>query len=141
MRKILSLLGGLFLILILVFTFMHFNMKRSFYNESGHYNGRMMKPEYSNTNMMSYRSYEDMGIDMFQKFTPEEGERYIKIKSEILKIYTKYGLEINKKKLDVEAELLRENPDWEKIQKMNDEIALMESKVKTEIMKINYINR
>lgn len=136
MRKILSFIGGLFLILIIVFIFMHFNMRRSFYGRSGYYGGNMMRPGY---HMMGYnRPYMHMGIDGYQKLTPEEGKRYLRNREKTLKVYVDYEVDISRKQLEVERELLKENPDWEKIEKLNDEIALMESKAKTEVMKINH---
>ena len=138
MRKILSFIGGLFLILIIVFIFMHFSMRRYFHRGSGYYGGHMMRPGYSGQMMGYDRSYMHMITDGYQKLTPEEGKRYLKTREETLRVYVEYEVDISKKQIEIERELLKENPDWGKVQKLNDEIALMESKAKTEIMKLNY---
>lgn len=134
MKKNLSLLGALFLILLLLFA----GMRRCFYGRPGYYGNPMMRPGYYSGHMMGYGRYEDeyMHIDM----TSEEGKKHLKVREQSLRVYSKYGFEINKKQLELDAELLKENPDWEKVQKINDEIALLESKMKTEILKKNYDN-
>ena len=81
-----------------------------------------------------------MPMYRFQQMTPEEGKEYLKIKEESFKVYSRYGIDINKKQLLLEAELLKDAPDWEKVEDLNNEIASLEAKVKTEIMKINHEN-
>jgi|GEM_PF-2535589 len=138
MRKLLSFLGALFLIFILFIVFMNFGMKRVVNREDGY---RMMQ----GSHMMGY-SYESpyrddyMPMHRFQQLTPEEGKEYLKIKEESFKVYSNYGLEINKKQIQLERELLKEGPDWKKVENLNNEIALLEAKVRTEIMKINHEN-
>ena len=44
-------------------------------------------------------------------------------------------ISIDEKRLEVRRELLNENPDWNKIQRLNDEISLERSKYRTENMK------
>ena len=145
MRKILSFIGALFLILVLVFLFMSFGMRKAFNGGHGYFGDRMMKSGYS-SNMMMYNfgdgQYRDgyMHMQRFQRLTAEEGEVYLKIKEESFKVYSKYGIDINRKQLELEAELLKENPDWSKVENLNEEIGSLEAKVKTEIMKINHKN-
>ncbi len=45
---------------------------------------------------------------------------------------------IEKKRLEVRRELLTENPNWEKIEKLNIEIATEEAKLRTKRMKVNF---
>lgn len=137
MKKFLAIIGALFLILILLFAFMHFGMSRYFNGENA--NNRMST--YSG-HMMDYDRYEDeyMEMERYLRLTSEEGQKYLKAKEESLRVRSKYGVEIGKKQLELDAELLKENPDWEKIQKINDEIVLLKSKAKIEIMKINHNN-
>ncbi|WP_319370670.1 hypothetical protein [uncultured Ilyobacter sp.] len=142
MRKLLSFLGALFLIFILFFVFMNFGMRRSFNIGNGYFGSRMMQ----GSHMMGY-SYDDgayrdgyMRMHRFQQLTHEEGKEYLKIKEESFKVYSKYGIDINKKQLELEAELLKENPEWGKVEDLNQEIGALEAKVRTEIMKINHDN-
>jgi hypothetical protein len=138
MRKLLSFLGVLFLIFILFVVFMNFGMRRSLNTGHGYFGGRMMQ----RSSMMGY-SYDEAGympMYRFQQMTPEEGKEYLKIKEESFKVYSRYGIDINKKQLLLEAELLKDAPDWEKVEDLNNEIASLEAKVKTEIMKINHEN-
>ncbi|WP_320046442.1 hypothetical protein [uncultured Ilyobacter sp.] len=142
MRKLLSFLGALFLIFILFVIFMNFGMRRSLNTEHGYFGGRMMQ----GSHMMGY-SYDEgpyrtgyMSMHRFQQLTPEEGKEYLKIKEESFKVYSKYGLDINKKQLELEAELLKKSPDWKKVENLNNEIASLEAKVRTEIMKISHEN-
>ena len=138
MRKLLSFLGALFLIFILFIAFMNYGMRKAINRGDGY---RMML----GSHMMGY-SYESpytadyMPMHRFQQLTPEEGKEYLKIKEESFKVYSKYGIEINKKQLQLERELLKEDPDWNKVENLNNEIALLEAKVRTEIMKINHEN-
>lgn len=139
MKKILSFLGALFLVLIILFAFMHFNMKRYFYSGYGYHSGPMIMRGYHGGHMMGYGRYGEE-LDRYYKLTSEEGKKYLKAREETLKIYSEYGVDISRKQLDLEAELLKENPDWEKVQSLSDEIALLESKIKTETLKINHEN-
>ena len=86
--------------------------------------------------MMGYGRYRDDYMHM--DVTSEEWKNYIKIREQTLRVYSKYGLDISKKQLELDAELLKEEPDWERVQKINDEIALLESQVKTEMLKRRY---
>lgn len=45
---------------------------------------------------------------------------------------------IETKKLEIRKELLNENPDWEKIEKLNIEMATEEAKLRTKRMKLNF---
>ncbi len=45
---------------------------------------------------------------------------------------------IDEKRLDIRKELLNENPDWNKIEKLNIDIATEEAKLKTCRMRENY---
>lgn len=42
---------------------------------------------------------------------------------------------IEEKNLEIKKELLNENPDWSKIEKLNNDIALEHSRCKTDMMK------
>ncbi|WP_320047972.1 hypothetical protein [uncultured Ilyobacter sp.] len=96
------------------------------------YGGYMMGPGYHRG------TYEDDIYMPQRRLTPEEEKAYMKIREENLKIYSQYGRSIGRKQLEIETELLNDSPDWKKIQKLNDEIAALESKLKTELMKKNY---
>ncbi|WP_319370678.1 hypothetical protein [uncultured Ilyobacter sp.] len=131
------------------------------YEERGYYNGQVMGPGYGRSMMMMGSGYgrgmmgpgyggymmgpgyhrgmyEDERYMPQRRFTPEEEKAYLKIREENLKLYNQYGRSINRKQLEIETELLNDRPDWKKIQKLNDEIAALESKLKTELMKKNY---
>lgn len=132
MKKTLTILGGSILILLLLFT----GMRRFFYGGYNYYGNPMIRPGYYRGHMMGHGRYEDEYMHM--DITAEEWKNYIKVREEKLRVYSKYGFEISKKQLELDAELLREEPDWERVQKINDEIALLESKVKTEMLKRRY---
>lgn len=132
MKKILSIIGALFLMLLLLFA----GVRRFFYGGYNYYGNPMIRPGYYRSHMMGYGRFEDAYMHM--DITSEEWKNYIKVREQKLRVYSKYGLDISKKQLELDAELLKEDPDWEKVQKINDEIALLESKVKTEILKKNY---
>ncbi len=134
MRKSLTILGGLFLILLLLFT----SMRRFFYGGYSYYGNPMIRPGYYRGHMMGHGRYGDEYMHM--DITAEEWKNYIKVREQKGRVYSKYGLDISKKHLELDAELLKEKPDWERIQKINDEIALLESKIKTEILKKQYEN-
>ena len=48
---------------------------------------------------------------------------------------------IEEKRLDIKKELLNKNLDWNKIEKLNSEIALKKSQCTTENMKLKFENR
>jgi hypothetical protein len=138
------------------------------YEERGYYNGHMMGPGYGGYMMGPGYGRDMMGPgygrDMMgpgygrgmmgpgynrgmyenerympqRRLTPEEEKTYLKMREENLKIYNQYGRSIDRKQLELERELLNDSPDWKKVQKLNDEIAALESKLKTELMKKNY---
>ncbi len=132
MKKSLTVLGGLILILLLLFT----GMRRFFYGGYSYYGNPMIRPGYYRGHMMGYSRYGDEYLHM--DIASEEWKNYIKVREESLRIYSKYGLDIGKKQLELDAELLKEEPDWERVQRINDEIALLESKIKTEMLKRRY---
>ncbi len=47
----------------------------------------------------------------------------------------KTRIAIDEKNIEIRKELLNENPDWSKIEKLNNDIALEHSKCKTDMMK------
>lgn len=55
-------------------------------------------------------------------------EEYNKEKHELM-------IFIEEKNLEIEKEILKENPDWDKIEKLNDEIEKKSTKFKTHIIK------
>jgi len=68
----------------------------------------------------------------------EDERGYLEAREKSTEIYNKYGIEINQKQLEVERELLEEKPNWNKVSKLNEEIAKLEGKAKTEMMKSRY---
>lgn len=49
--------------------------------------------------------------------------------------FKKLGVSLDEKRLELRKELLNEKPDWNKIEKINNDIALEKSKFKTKMMK------
>ncbi len=84
--------------IVIFFAFMHFNMKRYFYDGYGHHSGSMIMREYHGGNMMGYGPYENE-LDRYSKMTPEERKKYFEARKEILRVYSKYEIEISKKQL------------------------------------------
>jgi hypothetical protein len=70
--------------------------------------------------------------------TPEDEKAYLEARERSVEIYNKYGVQIEQKRLEVERELLEEKPSWNKVGKLNEEIARLEAKARTEMMKSNY---
>lgn len=134
------------------------------YEVRGYHNGRMMGPGYGGYMMGGYMmgsgygghmmgpGYDDYmmgsgyhrgmyGDDRYmpqRRLTPEEEKTYFEMREKSFEIHKKYSIEIRRKQLELESELMKEKPNWEKIEKLNGEIAILESKVKTEMMKVNY---
>ncbi len=70
--------------------------------------------------------------------TPEDERAYLEARERSVEIYNKYGVQIEQKQLEVERELLEEKPNWNKVEKLNEEIARLEAKARTEMMKSSY---
>jgi len=68
----------------------------------------------------------------------EDERAYLEAREKSTEIYNKYGVEINQKQLEVERELLEEKPNWKKVSKLNEEIAVLQAKAKTEMMRSGY---
>ena len=49
--------------------------------------------------------------------------------------FRKMEISIDEKRLEIRKELLNDKPDWNKVQKLNDDIALERSKYKTDLMR------
>ncbi|WP_319370831.1 hypothetical protein [uncultured Ilyobacter sp.] len=149
MKKRMLILFGILLLLTVAYAD-NYGEK---YTERDYYGDHMMYGRYYDGNMTEsgYRGhmmggygyhrgmYEDVMYIPQRRLTPEEEKAFLKMREEHLKIYNQYGRAIARKQLEVEMELLKDNIDWKKIQKLNDEIGLLESKLKTELMKKNYI--
>lgn len=122
----------LFSALILIFSGC---MRRSHYREIG------LCCEYSKEGYIiggngHYMNY--LPVYIYQEMENKEEADYMEIRDKTLAIYNIYGIEINKKQLDIESELLKKNPDWEKIRIISDEIGKLESDARMELLKINY---
>ena len=115
-------------------------MGRGYYQGRMMGSGYMMRSGYGGRMMDGYhRGMYDNNRYMQQRtFTQEEEKAYIKMMENNLKIQKKYEIKIRKNQLDLESELLKENPDWEKVQKINEELGSLEAKFRTEMMKSNY---
>lgn len=74
----------------------------------------------------------------YNNLSPEEQQKFLEAREKNSEIYNKYSLDIQQKRLDVERELLNEKPDWKKIEKLNGDIAELEAKARTEMMKNSY---
>lgn len=70
--------------------------------------------------------------------TPEDERAYLEARERSVEIYNKYGVQIEQKQLEVERELLKEKPNWNKVEKLNEEIAKLQAKARTEMQKNNY---
>ncbi|GLI55313.1 hypothetical protein PM10SUCC1_08270 [Propionigenium maris DSM 9537] len=70
--------------------------------------------------------------------TPEDEKAYLEARERSVEIYNKYGVQIEQKQLEVERELLNEKPNWNKVEKLNEEIAKLEAKARTEMQRSNY---
>lgn len=68
----------------------------------------------------------------------EDERAYLEARERSSEVYNKYGVEINQKQLEVERELLEEKPNWNKISKLNEEIAILQAKARTEMMRSGY---
>lgn len=74
----------------------------------------------------------------YSGLSAEEQQESLLVKEKNIDAYNKYGTEISKKQLEVERELLEEKPSWKKIGNLNEDIAKLEAKMKTEQLKNSY---
>ncbi len=68
----------------------------------------------------------------------EDERAYLEAREKSSEVYNKYGVKIDQKQLEVERELLEEEPNWNKISKLNEEIAILQARARTEMMKSSY---
>ena len=68
----------------------------------------------------------------------EDERAYLEAREKSSEVYNKYGVKIDQKQLEVERELLEEEPNWNKISKLNEEIAILQARARTEMMKSGY---
>ena len=71
----------------------------------------------------------------YKELSPEDQKEFLKMREKNIEIYDKYRAKVSKKHIAIERELLKENPDWAKISRLNEEIAKLEAAARTEHMK------
>lgn len=91
----------------------------------------------SYNNFYHMHDYERYETEIYQNLTPEQSEKLSALEKETSNIRRKYALEIQTKNLEVQRIMIEDKIDWEKVEKINGEIAYTQAKMRTESMKFN----
>ena len=108
-----TLIFGLFLLSTVVFSHMH-----------GDYGGNdYMRGGYG------------PGMGMYQTLTPEQQKELNLLENEIYRVRSRYMVDIQTKQFEIERLMLQDNVDWKKVERLNQEVAMLQANMTTEIMK------
>lgn len=78
---------------------------------------------------------QETSIIRYQDLTPEQEEKLTSLEQKAYKSRSKYMTDIQGKRLEVERMILEDVVDWKKVEKLNEDIARLQGKVRTESMK------
>ncbi len=74
-------------------------------------------------------------VASYQELTPEQEENLSVLEQKVYRSRRQYMTEMQSKRLEVERLMLEDGVEWKKVEKLNEDIARLQGKMKTESMK------
>lgn len=82
------------------------------------------------------QGYRMMGGPAYsQSLTEEQQKKLLDERNQMMELRNKYSLKLSEKRLDLQKEMIKEQVEWKKVEKINGEIANIQADMRTDMYK------